>query len=384
MRTIIAFLWVLACSTACAAEAETIADVRTHDDLRSAPLWTLSDGSRVRVGLSNGGSAAGPWQVLYCLLEREGKPTTQPVAATQPASRGVVHQLGPLRYSVDWDGAEVLQQIRMALQMTQTSLPILYVGAAALDRRGTAHLRIYGPDDRLLAERELRVEKVRPMIWTRFAGRQDRRRMQQQGARREPDGVVADRPFPAMPRFGAGGAPFAATQPTQPSRAVSALPAEIADDPAASSPLQLTLEDGVFVLRTDDGKAKLRSDVDETALARWWVNGQPIAISKHAIPKRLMLQQSEQRMLARSKQLDVVFGLPDFLGTLRAGDRVAVQVLWCPDGTEIMAGQHMRVQKLMDMQRSDQWTWPVLSNRLEFVVTDDLLVQRDHPEPPPR
>src|SRR5690349_13039181 len=119
----------LAVASSSAVAGETIPDVRSLNALRGALLWTLADGSRVRAGLSDGGSGAGPWDVLYCLLEHDGGAATRPFESTREASRGLEHPLGPLRYALEWDGAAAaVREIRMAGQSHDASLPVLYAG----------------------------------------------------------------------------------------------------------------------------------------------------------------------------------------------------------------------------------------------------------------
>jgi hypothetical protein len=357
-----AFLLTLLLSVAVRA-AETIPDISSVDDLRAAPLWTLADGTQVRVGLSDGGPAAGPWIVLYCLVEDEAttRPTTAP--APEPAYPGHLELLGPLRYGCDWGGCPKMLQDQMRMGRMKHLKPPTYAGPVALERVGAMRLSVIAPGGSLLAERQFRVEHVRPRWWTQFARAQQR-------SRDEP--VVADAPFPAMPSFGYAGATIGEGK---------TLPGDVADDRAEKSPLRLSLDGNSFILRSDDGKPSLYGEQDENALARWWVNGKPIAIPEDAIPRVLQRQQAWQRMRGGSTELRIAFGLPDFLGKLNRGDRVGVQVLWCPNGHKpLLRMQTASHDGPLRMQHANaRWNWPVLSNRIEFQLTDERLADRDHP-----
>ena len=78
----------------------------------------------------------------------------------------------------------------------------------------------------------------------------------------------------------------------------------------------------------------------------------------------------------------LAFGLPDFLGELKVGDRVALQLLWSPDGQEPLRTGEMydRMKKMMRLHMIG-WEWPVMTNRIEFTLTDELLAKRDNPIP---
>jgi hypothetical protein len=112
-------------------------------------------------------------------------------------------------------------------------------------------------------------------------------------------------------------------------------------------------------------------------LARWWVNGQPVAPTKSP---RQALQQQMMRQVRHGKSMLVTFGLPDFLSALKHDDRVGLQVLYSPDGLNRVAfGQQMLTQRLSYLSAMDAVAWPTLSNRIEFELTDSLLAQKEHP-----
>jgi hypothetical protein len=76
--------------------------------------------------------------------------------------------------------------------------------------------------------------------------------------------------------------------------------------------------------------------------------------------------------------MSVPLHLPTGLGELKAGDRVALQVLYCPDGFDLLprdeASQVM--QHLASGGGNGAVVVPLLSNRIEIAVTKDLLEGR--------
>jgi hypothetical protein len=326
-------------------------------DLRAAPLQRLPDGTELRLGLSDGGDATGPWRMLYCLVEHGADATTQPATRGE---RGITGRLlGPVAFEATWrEDPDRLKQL-MNLLAWKTTYPVLYAGGVKLDRKGAATLRVSSHTGDPVAMRELSVAEPRPPIWTDFA------------RRRGGNGfVVRDDALPMMPSLSRGGVAVSATQPA----ADAPLPGDLADTPAAASPLNLSLTDGAFVLRSE---RKFPNDADYTLLARWWVNDKPVA-PREPFPSRLLVQQAmSQRMLGLVAELKIDFGLPDFLGELKADDRVALQLLLSPEGFE-PATSRQQQQMLMQRMRLVDWPWPVLSNRIDFELTADLLAKHDN------
>ena len=72
-------------------------------------------------------------------------------------------------------------------------------------------------------------------------------------------------------------------------------------------------------------------------------------------------------------------GLPENLGPLKAGDRVGVQVLYSPAFVKTLpksrAVESLRLASRAD--RSVRATAPLLSNRIEFEVTERMAKNRE-------
>jgi hypothetical protein len=151
------------------------------------------------------------------------------------------------------------------------------------------------------------------------------------------------------------------------------LPGELPDGAAndVSPPMRLTFREGIFVIHADN---KFPADAPSELLARWWVNGQAVAAP---VPKEIRAEQSGKQFRSSKpvEEAAITFGLPDFLGDLKPGDRVALRLLYSPQGTAPLIPMHL-AQMMRQQQR--YWLWPVMTNRIEFVVTEELLAKRDH------
>jgi hypothetical protein len=73
--------------------------------------------------------------------------------------------------------------------------------------------------------------------------------------------------------------------------------------------------------------------------------------------------------------MKVAFGLTLALGALRPGDRVSLQLLYTPDGSSQVppTTTHAIQKALLDRAVSETLVLPALSNRITFVVTQDML-----------
>jgi hypothetical protein len=84
------------------------------------------------------------------------------------------------------------------------------------------------------------------------------------------------------------------------------------------------------------------------------------------------------REVTYAKEMRVAAGWPDHLGELKAGDKVGLQVLYSPAMARQIPPKNMFARALGALGRQEPGAAPVplLSNRIEFTVTDDLLRAR--------
>jgi hypothetical protein len=163
---------------------------------------------------------------------------------------------------------------------------------------------------------------------------------------------------------------------SRPEATTALLPPADAEE-AKRMPLGLTLADGQFVLETRC-VVGLYEPADGL-LARWWVNGRPVAAA--LAQDRLQEQQPVDKLLRALRQppapLRIPAALPQTLGPVKPGDKVALQVMYCPAGFKEL-GVLARRQEL-EKSGADCFLpafQPLLSNRLEFEATKAMAVSR--------
>jgi hypothetical protein len=98
---------------------------------------------------------------------------------------------------------------------------------------------------------------------------------------------------------------------------------------------------------------------------RWWIDG------------KLVAAPELKRIRAKTRFVEEVmirFGLPNFLGVLKPGDRVAILLPHPPAGNEPLIA--IRVQQLMRMPGRERLR-PVLTNRKESELMAARLAKRN-------
>jgi hypothetical protein len=327
----------------------SIADVAGPGDLEKTVPISLASGWVVRVGLADAAPDR-PWRLLYCRSDYAGKGA--PPAIHHDSVKGEV--LGPVQLEVAWNHPQrtVADKLKR-LGPIPTPHLYLYCVPIALAWKGECTIRLWGADGALLARRVLTVEQAPTWYWQEFA------RLRRSGPDQKQDCIVSDQVHAAAP------VGFAAVE-------AEAMTPEHA-------PLSLSLDNGAFHLR---GDKPLTDWPDYCLLARWWVNDKPVE------PQRSDRQRliSLGRGVASARDLYIAFGLPDDLGPLKAGDHIALQVLYAPGGyTWIVKSTPHSPWPLLQAQfeGSAPHPAPLLSNRLEFVLTAEQLRQADHPREQP-
>ena len=98
-RSLVVLLVLFPFSAVMAREpAEKIATVRTLEELNQRPPIRLKTGWEVRLGFSDGGKAAGPWRLIYCLAKHRDDEKKWRVIRHEGGSFG--ERLGPVFYQV--------------------------------------------------------------------------------------------------------------------------------------------------------------------------------------------------------------------------------------------------------------------------------------------
>ena len=245
----------------------------------------------------------------------------------------------------------------------------LYLAAIPLASGGTCHLTLEDAAAHIVAQRDFVVPKVPKTYWATFATLQS--------------GVSRDYFWAARPQIpGFQPLDLAALEKTAPQDAPdlfrSSLPGTLPCDPRwlnpapwpknlPATPLQLTLDNGQFVIKA--GGRQLIDWPDWHLLARWWVNGQPVEAPRPIQPHA----RQAARQVTATATFRIAFGYPDALGSVKSGDKLALQLMYAPEFEELAAdAQTAGHISIVDHQLAT----PLLSNKLEFTLTPQLLAAR--------
>lgn len=348
MRALGVAVGVLICAAAVRGATE-IPDVKSAEELAKLPVIHVGNGWDVQLGLAEPGPIEGPWKFLVCRAARADQ--SKPRAFEEKRASGTL--LGPVTYKCDWNGRPLaLNAFGVPATMEQSKGPLVYVGTVLLSRDGQCTLKVNAPGGVVLAERTLEVKEPAPCWWGEFSGR--RRGVEMARLRGVPEAINDVVPHAAS---------VIVPLPWQ-QDAMARLPGE-KDSLGA---LRVSVRNGVITVDSDE--PMVYPTVGYTA-ARFWVNNRPVGL-----PLREPPQQYDRfggGMMSVTKQFDVALDLPAVLGTLAVGDRVALQVLYCPAGTgPVYAGRQVG-EGIVRFQGVSRF---LISNRVEFIVTPEMLAAR--------
>jgi hypothetical protein len=354
-------------------------------ELRALPPAEVH-GWEVRVGIADGGRDAGPWKVLYCLAK--------PTEGTNGLTPGTIDELGPLTvdFGLASEGGSFIEKLKDQSASANRTIhkgDSLFARIIPLASKGAWELTVSSPrpteprgpgGSAPLFRTRFDIGQDVPLFWQQFATLE---RYQDERNDTRFRCIAAARPYAAFPQIDGGanllpaGRPITAPGiegPHKQNRLPCGLPllggwAEAITgkiDPKVIDvpPLTLSLVDGWFIVQSRG--PDLIDWADQRLLARWWVNGEPMPAPLSDAPA---LKQA--RMLHSTAQMGVRFGLPATLGSVKPGDRVAMQVVYSPRDIEPACRQ--RQQQAQSQAILGQAACLLPSNRIEFVVTDSML-----------
>jgi hypothetical protein len=142
---------------------------------------------------------------------------------------------------------------------------------------------------------------------------------------------------------------------------------------AGRMPLKLSLVDGRLELAATC--VAWPRWPEDSLLARWWVNERPVEATPLPEQKIADAEQIAEALGGNSKPVPIPLALPVTLGALKPGDRVALQVMFCPSGFTELDRWGCRGR---DSGADDGFYPafpPLFSNRLEFAVTPAMIPQ---------
>jgi hypothetical protein len=293
--------------------------------------------------------------------------------------------LGPVFYRFGKAGAERHWTHEAALAMTAPRGEALFAAGIALAWKGRFKLEVVDGAGPLLARRTFTVAKPPPCHWQLFAEPADEDAWtfavrhqgvaamprfhgqiplrtwtgQQEAAKRlkRADGTEELLPEDELPtdRTRPGGSEDRALQRT------------IREGDPPDFPLKLSLEKRAFVIRSG---VKMNDDVELCFLARWWINDKPVPAPR----TNAAISIERARLVRYRNELRVKFALPEGVKDLKPGDKVGLQVAYCPTGWEMLPVEPSARLAAAFLIRKGL-TVPILSNRLDFNLTRDLLRQ---------
>jgi len=363
-----------------AEETPEIQDVRTVADLAGQQPISTGDGWEVRLGMGDAGEDAGPWRLIYCLSKRTDDARE---LDGEISTGGGDEFLGPVRYSVRQHNElrEVLKEIEIVLRIPESGA--LYCDRILTAWKGRYSVFVYAYDGKLLTERDFEIETPTTCYWQQFA------RSEPLGADSEVDAVLRENPFAAVPSFNQL---LPIWQPDKrlslKTAAMLPLPGEIPMDYAwleklpgghlsgrkkefAKHALKLSLKEGVFSL---ESIVPITQWPDKQLLARWWVNGRPVAPKTSEEYELKELRQEE----ASVKRIEIALGVPQSVGELKVGDKVGLQILYSPAPVKLL--RRSRREELLEHLAVEfehkNPAVPMLSNKITFEVTSKLMESR--------
>lgn len=130
-------------------------------------------------------------------------------------------------------------------------------------------------------------------------------------------------------------------------------------------PLKLAVSGGAFAIGS---KVELVNRPDEYLLARWWVNGKAVVPPAPKAKAGARTEKARTESVSRTREMKVALRLPTYLGRLKVGDKVALQVMHCDGGYGRVGGKAFA-------RLVHGWPafGPMLSNELTFTVTKEML-----------
>jgi hypothetical protein len=347
--------------TAASIQAAGIPKISTVEQLRAQPVVHLPTGWDIRLGISMPDKEAGPYAVLYA--DVQGK---NPAALVQDGDAG--KWLGPLFVRTQW---EERRRAELEEKSGRQAMPTGLYALAIPVHDGKCHITI---DDgkSTVWDDTIPFDNVPATPWQPFVGLSN---IKVQAVR------ASGRSLAVVPQF-LSDQPlfnfddFSATRKDAEILFKKSLPLAMPLDPAwlapvagakpGTPPLALAIDGDQFTLIAE-GRRMIDAP-DEVLLARWWVNGKAI-LPDPSTRQKLM---EDTRKMSETDRFAVIFNYPETLAA-KEGDTLTLQVLYAPHGYERASDDSLKLAEVI----SQSPAMPLLSNRLEFKLTKELLAARD-------
>ncbi|MGF1578179.1 MAG: RNA polymerase sigma factor [Gemmataceae bacterium] len=337
--------------------------VKTWGELRKQKLLVLEGSQRkaehkVRLGIETESTMPGSGVLVYALFDNQKSLQTN--TSFGPDS------LGPLTIHLTHFGTpeEPKKLMRLRDEVVKViskqgrgAERVLYVGSVQTPEPGRYRVEVRHKQKRV-GEAVLTVSKREFHPWLILSSEElQRARKRQLGEPlREKLELTA---CPGVPRFD-GGYPFAFDfDGKKRVPAKTPLPGLLPHHTRTHLELKC---DGRVLDVTSKTPIFTYGEIDSKILTRWWVNGKPFRPVVGGLRERSGLLKT---LSAPEKRVQIELASLKALGA-KPGDRIAVQVLFCPGSWEEVARD--RIERLQRLAVQKTIRTPLLSNKVEFVV----------------
>lgn len=337
--------------------AVEIAVVKTWDALAKRPAIALPEGPTVRVGIEADTIAPQGGVLVYLLLDGD--------KWTGGGNRNV---LGPLKIKVEAKHRHehikiVDQQVRQVRNAEWAGAKqLLFVATIPYEPGGELTVSLMHGAERVVARTQLAIadEPTQPWFGFRAAGQRNRIQNGQE--------VIADivpiLSNTVVPKFG-GDRPFDWVRKGDEAERERPLPRLI---PTKGPTITLTAK---RIGETHELIAKLpeqvmTSSIAQNLAARWWVDGEPVVVS---LEEQVQEQLQQARRFVRSNHVRLRLDIPDGSFGNFGGERVEVELMYCPDGVVTTSDAQLRmVEQMFVHGQKQRGRAPVRSNRAAFTL----------------
>lgn len=361
--------------------------IKSLAQLRKVTPAAVIQGWEIRMGVADLPDKARPWLLLYCHVRRTGRAAEAGHLGPPTQMYSGAELLGPVTFIVaTTESLGTRKKLKIAAPKTaaggQKDVERLYVAAIPVAGKQATNIFVHSGDaEKLIAQWQRPAGgEAHPCPWMPFAAVSARRY------------VVADEFQAARPTYPrrvplwrlVKGEGFALPRPIAGKLVRYFLPGCIRSDGPYYEPryygekadtgikrkepfpLKLSISgDAFFAIGS---KVRLVNRPDEYLLARWWVNGKTIVPPAPKTKAGAQAEKARTETVTGTKEMKVALRLPAYLGGLKVGDKVSLQVMHCDGGYSRLGGEAVA-------QLVHAWPAfaPMLSNELTFTVTKEML-----------
>lgn len=337
--------------------AAEIAVVKTWDDLAERPPIQLPEGPTVRVGVEANTITPNGGVLVYLLLEGD--------KWARGGHRGV---LGPLKIEVETEQKRELEHVKeQLLRQVQNAEwagaeRLLFVATIPHEPGGALAVSLMHGAERVVAKTKLAIAEEPMQSWFAFDGAAHRNRIAN-GEEFVSD-IVPDLSRSVVPKF-AGDRPFDWVRKGDEAERGRKLPGLIpTEGPTITLAAKRVGETHELIVKLPE--QVMSSAIAQNLAARWWIDGEPVLTP--LAEEQEELQQHANRFV-RSNQLRLKLDIPDGSFGKFGGERIEVELMYCPDGAiDTSDSQQRLMQQMFVHGQKQRGRAPVRSNRAAFTL----------------